>query len=459
MRAIVGARARAGSGGFTLIEVLVSLAVVALIGVGVTSLGFAGVIGIRDTASEATDGAVDAQLLGMLFARDVQGSAGVGPACKAPEDSALVLGLTDGSDGGGAEYRYAKRDGGTGELVRVVCDPGGGVRGTQVVAGDLRASPSVRCDDSECIDGTSPRRVRLMVVLADWEVIELLGTRRSGEPEPAPTTTTTSTTTTSTTTTTTTTPPPPLRMPTFLALAGSGTPLQLSGSSTFVVAGDALFNFAGSGAGIVATGNPRIRVAGEFGLQAPGTCSGCDKFADKLPNPYADSVADPLGALPTPDPTGMPERSGCAPTGRTAICSPGVYTSVFPSAPNGIGDFLLEPGVYVLRGGMSMSWGTLSGEGVMLYTENGSVNLGGSSVVKLTPPLEGPYAGVSVFQERGRASSMAVSGNASLVAPGGMLYGANQHLAVSGSAQVAATRIVTSSVAMSGNVKVSAGES
>lgn len=435
-----------------------SLAILSLIGVGATALGFSGVLSIKDSTADATSGAVGAQLAQIAFGRDVQGSTGVVDACKRAGGSVLLVGLGLPEGQGVIEYRYVKATKQSeAALRRVTCTAEGKETTGQVLIAGLTRLPKATCDESECENGSEPRQVALEVP-TDTGTVRLLGTRRTDRPEPPPTTSPTSTSTTSTPATTTTTTVPPARLPTFLALGGEGTPLQMSGSPSFSVDGDALFNAGAGGSGIVTSGNPRISITGDFALQTPATCAGCEKHANKLPKGFRDPVADPLASLPAPRAEGLPVQESCKPNGRAAVCSPGVYNGAFPSAPGGIGDYVLEPGLYVLRGGVSMSWGSLSGDGVTLYVEGGSIGLAGSTMVKLVPPREGPYAGVAVFQNRDRQAGLAVSGNSSLVVSGGMIYGASQHLALSGSSQVLASRMITRTVAMSGNVKVSTGE-
>lgn len=307
--------------------------------------------------------------------------------------------------------------------------------------------PQVTCDGQTCVAGSDPREVVLAVPRENASTIELVGTRRTDTPEPPPTTATT-------TATTTTTPGPTPGEPSFLALGG-GIPLQMSGSAGLLVAGDALFNTGSAGGDAIRmSGNPKIEVAGDFALQKPGTCAGCDKQANKYPGSYSDAIEDPLGYLESPNPAGLPARKECRTVDRQAVCSPGVYGGLFPIASGGVGDFLLEPGVYILKYGLTMSHGTVSGEGVMLYTANGAMSVSGDSRIELSPPAKGPYAGVSVFQERTANGSLAIAGNAEIVLADGTIYGATQHLAMSGSSRIEVTRILTRSVAMSGDTRL-----
>lgn len=444
-------RVQRGSSGFTLVEVLVSLAILAVIGVGVSAISFSGVIAVKDSAAKHQDGAVAAQFAAMVFARDVQGSVGVVDSCGDAAGGVQMLTLAQSGERAPVEYRRSTKS--PYDLTRVTCpeplakDPVTAV-GEQVLVESAQQLPEVTCDGKKCLAGSNPREVVLSVPREHASTIELVGTRRTDTPEPPPTT--------STTTTTTTTPGPIPGGPSFLAFGGS-VPLEMSGSSGISVVGDAFFN-AGSvgGDAIRMSGNPKIEVAGDFALQKPGTCAGCAKRANKQPGSYPDAIADPLEYLASPNPAGLPTRKECRTVGRQAVCSPGVYAGLFPMASGGVSDFLLEPGVYILQYGLTMSHGTISGEGVMLYTVNGAISISGDSRIKLTPPEDGPYAGVAVFQERTGSGSLAIAGNAEISVPGGTIYGATQHLAMSGSSRIEASRILTRSVAMSGNPRLAA---
>lgn len=438
------ARFLRGSSGFTLVEVLVSLAILAVIGVGVSAISFSGVVAVKDSAAKHQDGSVAVQFASMVFARDVQGSTGVVSACGDAAGGVRLITLAQSGERAPVEYRRSAKS--PYDLMRVTCPsplakvPEAAI-GKQVLVESAQQLPEVTCDGQKCLDGSNPREVVLSVPREHASTIELVGSRRTDTPEPPPTTTTT----------TTTTPGPVPGGPSFLALGGS-VPLEMGGSAGVFVSGDAFFN-AGSAGGdaIRMSGNPKIEVAGDFALQKPGTCAGCEKRANKQPGSYPDAIEDPLGYLASPNPAGSPTRKECRTVGRQAVCSPGVYEGLFPTASGGVSDFLLEPGVYILQYGLTMSHGTISGEGVMLYTVNGAMSISGDSRIKLTPPANGPYEGIAVFQERTGTGSLAIAGNAEISVPGGTIYGATQHLAMSGSSRIEANRILTRSVAMSGN--------
>lgn len=108
-----------GSGGFTLVEVMVSLAILSVIGVGVSAVGFSGVIAIKDSAAKHQDGAVAAQFATMVFARDVQGSTGVVDSCGDAVGGVRLLTLAQSGDRAPVEYRRSVKA--PYDLLRVTC--------------------------------------------------------------------------------------------------------------------------------------------------------------------------------------------------------------------------------------------------------------------------------------------------------------------------------------------------
>jgi hypothetical protein len=178
------------------VEVLVSLAVLAVIGVGVSAISFSGVIAIKDSAAKHQDGAVAAQFAAMVFARDVQGSTGVVDACGGDAGGVQILTLAQSGERAPVEYRRSAKS--PYDLMRVRCpdplakDPVT-VSGKQVLVESAAQLPEVTCDGQSCLAGSTPREVVLSVPREHGSSIELVGTRRTDTPEPPPTTTTTTT--------------------------------------------------------------------------------------------------------------------------------------------------------------------------------------------------------------------------------------------------------------------------
>ncbi len=91
-------------------EVLVSIAVLAIIGVGVSAISLSGVIAIKDSTAERQDVAVATQLATMVFARDVQGSSGVVEECAGSVGGSHLFTLGPSVAGDASvEYRYSEK--------------------------------------------------------------------------------------------------------------------------------------------------------------------------------------------------------------------------------------------------------------------------------------------------------------------------------------------------------------
>ncbi|MCZ7627852.1 MAG: type II secretion system GspH family protein [Microthrixaceae bacterium] len=82
-----------GSGGFTLIEVLISTAMLALVGVALTAVSLTFVVQVNDAARNRQGNATTAQWSSMAFARDVQGAAGVTKECDPASKSTHLVTL------------------------------------------------------------------------------------------------------------------------------------------------------------------------------------------------------------------------------------------------------------------------------------------------------------------------------------------------------------------------------
>jgi Putative Flp pilus-assembly TadE/G-like len=154
-------------------------------------------------------------------------------------------------------------------------------------------------------------------------------------------------------------------------------------------------------------------------------------------------VPDPLAHLPTPDAPGVPPLPNPAQdiTVNTTL-TPGVYAGI--NVANGA-TLTLEEGVYVITdspGFTVRDRGVVrAGDGVTLYltcdsyptpcdNEDGAsfqLDEGGRFLRASPPGGTGPYAGVSIFADRGNTSSMLLAGELDLT---GAIYAASAQLQV-----------------------------
>jgi hypothetical protein len=125
---------------------------------------------------------------------------------------------------------------------------------------------------------------------------------------------------------------------------------------------------------------------------------------------------DPVGPLAPPDPANYPLQSSQQLTvsvdESNAVLQPGVYRGGICIV--GEGNVTLQPGVYILDGGGFYVAGedfddelNVVAQGVLLYNAGlsgpaGPIQINGVTAnLNMTAPTDGPYRGISVFQDRG----------------------------------------------------------
>lgn len=418
-----------GSAGFSLVEVLAGLAVLSLIAVAVAAVSLSGVVRTSDNSRERQDDATAAQWTSLAFARDVQAASGTAAECSPGSGTRLVT-LQSSDDGDLIEYRVLPSEATFG-VYRVECGAGGSTR--KVVDG-LEEAPTVTCDGVPCVDGSTPRVVTLDVARTPTFRFELDGARRTtdGNSESGP-----------------------LEAPSFMSLGGD-TPLAVTGTSQLRVVGNALINKPTSGTTAVSlNGSSRLDVEGEFRLESGATCTNCETNANKVPGTFSTKIPDPLRFVPAPEQATLTGRTNCPVHDGVRVCQPGIYDAEFPPSLGGGGvkDFVLEPGVYVLRGGMKVTNGSVTSlGGVLLYNEAGSVKITGADL-DLTPPATGIHTGILLFQARDNNAGIEIRGNASLASLVGTIYAPASSGVVlgGGGGELYVGRVVGSSLSTSGN--------
>jgi Putative Flp pilus-assembly TadE/G-like len=131
-------------------------------------------------------------------------------------------------------------------------------------------------------------------------------------------------------------------------------------------------------------------------------------------------LPDPLADLPTPDQLDTPTDLGSVTVGSAnQAIGPGVYDTI---AVTGGGDLLLDPGVYVVTGGLTLSAGAVVGSGVTIYLAcadypnpcsgpGASFSQSSSGQYLAVPPITGPYQGLAVFADRGNTAPLHFTGS------------------------------------------------
>jgi len=126
------------------------------------------------------------------------------------------------------------------------------------------------------------------------------------------------------------------------------------------------------------------------------------------------------------------------------------------------GDITLNPGVYILRGGEVKLGGNgvLAGSGVTIFlTEGAQFDSNANETIALSPPTNGPYAGITIFQEYGNIAPLTINGT-SASKLSGFIYAPSAPVFYAGNSTMFAggdcIRIVGKTVEMTGNSSVKA---
>lgn len=160
---------------------------------------------------------------------------------------------------------------------------------------------------------------------------------------------------------------------------------------------------------------------------------------------------DPLSGITPPSKVGCP--SARVPSGNNAkTLSPGTYCNETFS-----GDITLQPGVYVLRGGeIKLNGnGRLVGSGVTIFLmEDAELSIQANQTIQLSPPTTGPYAGITIYQERSNHTTLTINGTADSVVTG-FVYAPGAHVFYAGNSATTATpgclRMVGNTIELTGN--------
>jgi hypothetical protein len=159
-----------------------------------------------------------------------------------------------------------------------------------------------------------------------------------------------------------------------------------------------------------------------IGVVGGWTASGSGGFTP-TPDTGLGALPDPLADLLTPDQLLLLPNLGSVTVGSAdQPIGQGVYDTI---AVTGGGDLIMDPGVYVVTGELTLSAGALVGNGVTIYLACAdypnpcsgpgarfSQSSGGQYLA--TPPITGPYQGLALFADRGNTAPLRfTSGGAS----------------------------------------------
>ncbi len=240
-----------------------------------------------------------------------------------------------------------------------------------------------------------------------------------------------------------------------IAMIGGGTgagliALNRDADPGLYIHGDLSLTVNGGDIQVNSSSNKSTRLQGAFtvdaeNINAVGGIDTIGRSGDLVDTQLVEGatvVDDPLGWLEAPAQPPLGSVSG-------GVYTPGYY-------PSGIGltggDITLQPGIYYLGGaGFSIGGNTnLTGEGVMLYIAEGSLDMTGTGNVYLRPPDSGYYEGVMVFQARDNTSPSRVLGTSGLDVEG-TLYFPSALLTITGTTNKLGTQIISDTVEIGGN--------
>ena len=139
-----------------------------------------------------------------------------------------------------------------------------------------------------------------------------------------------------------------------------------------------------------------------------------------IPDTGLGPLPDPLADLPTPDQLGsLPDLGSVTVGSADQAIDPGIYDTI---AVTGGGDLILDPGTYVVTGGLTLSAGAVVGSGVTIYLACAgypapcsgpgaafSQSSGGQYLA--IPPITGPYQGLALFADRGNTAPLSFTGS------------------------------------------------
>jgi hypothetical protein len=247
--------------------------------------------------------------------------------------------------------------------------------------------------------------------------------------------------------------------------------LNPTASGALTVSGNASINVPGEIV-VASTSTSAISAAGNAQITASAidVLGGFQKTGSATLSPAPTtgvSVADPLGTLATPCPSGLTNYGSMSfTTGSHTIC-PGIYSQIKVS---GNASLTLSagsggsPGTYIIEGGgLTVTGGaSLTGQNVFIYNTGsnypgsggnfGGITLSGSGTFALVAPTSGPDAGVVIFQSRANTRALSFSANA-LAGMSGIIYAPNALFSFSGNSQLQAALDV-GMLNLSGNVNL-----
>ncbi|MGZ6886623.1 MAG: prepilin-type N-terminal cleavage/methylation domain-containing protein [Acidimicrobiia bacterium] len=401
------ARPRRGEAGYTLVELIVALTILATI-TGAITATFLTANNANANVSERIHESNDAQLTAGFWTADAEAAGGVDPTNGTTNP---LLGVSKTDDGGCAtgggtlvfsfKWReWAGRDTmtavdsfttrvadyvyqpGTAALERRTCSdaatPGTlAPAGTVTLATRVGAPPTTSCDGAAC-----PGATRGLPHTVTIGVTETNQPSTSSSGPYAFTLTATVRSDSQTTPDSTNAAGSPLLILAGTCTGGSG--IDIGGSSDIVVNGDVVLNTT-DGSGCTAmhfNGSGNTWDVGSTTIAGGGSCSGqCPAWSN------GTAIGNPFASLAAPSTAGC--NGGPNPVAVNGHYPPGTYPRTLTLS----GTQVLDPGTFVLCNGLA-GGSTTRSDGVFVYVAGGTIT---ASTVLLSAPTSGTYAHIAMW--------------------------------------------------------------
>jgi hypothetical protein len=249
-----------------------------------------------------------------------------------------------------------------------------------------------------------------------------------------------------------------------LAPTGSGT-LSTNGGGDISVtravgttSGGNIIVDSNSSSGITAVGSNAIVTDPSDGIYVSGPSPGYSGGGLVSPAPIVNqpSTPDPLRFIPEPS------QPSAAPAATTAngvtTYYPGYYAND-PKLTGSYGTVVFQPGLYYMAAGLTINGNSntsLTGNGVTFFIASGTLKMGGSGNLTLSPPTSGTYQGVMVFQSRSDTNQVAISGGSSVATNvQGTLYAPAATISIQGNGGSIGSQIIANQVSAGGTGVIS----
>ena len=210
------------------------------------------------------------------------------------------------------------------------------------------------------------------------------------------------------------------------ACSGNKYGVIFSGSSSTTVTGGGVWSngcLTGNGTSFTVTVN-------NGGVGYAGTSTGTLTNIHPSPQHIPSKIPGYSTTILEPDCSGLPNRT--VPKSGDATLQPGVYDQIKWTG----GALTFSPGLYCISGskGMSVSGGSILGDGVTIFLQSGGVTINGNvDPVDLRAPVESPdpspaIPGVLIYVANGNSSEISITGNSTsfylgtVYAPDGDLF-------------------------------------